>query len=181
MNQETQRSEAIGTRAKIWSTQEAGTITSSETRRELAWSAPPALNRYSLDPSIPTTAADKMPMACVDRTPEVVRARARTRSPISNRLRGEDREGRGCKGVRALPKGPRKGRWGLGRWAQEWRLRGPRVWRRALQQSGGTPRAHLRGGGGGSQGDVWRNKNEAQYLRRLRGDNTDAGRTLRTT
>jgi len=135
MNQETRRSEAIGTRAKIWSSQEAGTITSSETRRELAWSAPPALNRYSLDPSIPTTAADKMPMSCVDRTPEVVRARARTRSPISNRLRGEDREGRGCKGVRALPKGPRKGRWGLGRWAQEWRLRGPRVWRRALQHT----------------------------------------------
>ena len=82
MNQETRRSEGIGARAIPGS---RDTITSSETRRELAWSAPPALTRYSFGPSILKIVADKMPVAWVGLTPAVVRARTRTDSPISNR------------------------------------------------------------------------------------------------
>jgi len=96
INQETRRSEGIGARAIPGS---RDNITSSETRRELAWSAPPALTRHSFGPSILTIVADKMPVAWVGRTPGVVRARTRTASPISNRWPGEDGEGRVCKGI----------------------------------------------------------------------------------
>ncbi len=85
MNQETRRSEGIGARAIPGS---RDTITSSETRRELTWSAPPALTRYTFGPSILTIVADKMPVACEGRTPGVVHARTRMLSPTWNRWTG---------------------------------------------------------------------------------------------
>ncbi len=69
------------------SSQQAGIITSSETRRE-EHGQHPALMRFRFGPSIPTTVANKTPVACVRQTPGVVRARTRTGAPIWNRWPG---------------------------------------------------------------------------------------------